>query len=226
MKTIKEYVGKQRNTLLPIVKCSHSESTPYMMRLTPFGKYGSTEIIQFMEGFIGTDIYLFSQEMSKRDKLHFHICFYSSREEDSIRDCIRKFLLEKFDGVNNKGDSNKRYNLTEVQEFEQSVVYILKDGGEIFYGSQIDVDNVSSYKKFSYKKYSKEDFASELEDLKKKFKDEDTSVREMMIAIVKLKSTYRQSIRIRNVYEMVISYNIHNDLSRSERFVDDFLSLV
>lgn len=145
-------------------------------------------------------------------------------DEDEVREKIRLFLKEYFPEPDKRGDANKRYNLSEVEDIAKSVSYLLKDGDYIA-GDGIDPDALMYYKKKSFKKFRAQDFNAALEDIKNKFKGNDKLLkRDMMIEIVKLKAQYRQVINLRYIDQLCTSFWVRNDLSRAERVVDEYLN--
>lgn len=207
-------------TLIPILKSSRVEST-YALRLTPMEKYNIDNIKEFLNGF---DDYVFSEEVSKKHKTHYHVVLFTKMNEDEVRDKIRQFLGKYFIEPPKRGDANKQYNLSEVENLELSLIYILKDGGKLFYSEGIDSEVLEQLKKKSYKKFSKEDFQAQFDELKKQFKEHDPSISDMMVQICQLKALYRQPINLNYIYQVCISLNIHNRPSRANEFVLEFLS--
>ena len=62
---------------------------------------------------------------------------------------IRAYLKTIFTDPPKRGDANKQYNLSEIDELELALIYILKDGGENFCSSNIDFEVLSDLKKKS-----------------------------------------------------------------------------
>jgi len=217
MKKVTEYLVGQS----PILTHNKVESTCYALRLTPLDKYGVEEIDKFLQG--NSSDWIHSLELSKGGKPHYHIVMWSDKDEETVRQSIRDFLLPFFPKPK-RGDANKQYNLSEVQDIEMSITYILKDGGELKYSKGINETELEKYKKQSYKKYSKQEFASKLEELKKQFKAGDLDIREMMEKVVLLKSVYRQPINMQHIYQMCLSFEIHNKPRMAACYVQDFLS--
>lgn len=109
-------------------------------------------------------------------------------------------------------------------DYHQAIVYILKDSLELFYGENIEPEAFPDYKKKSFAKYSKAEFAKELEDIKTQFKVNRMSLGDMMIAVVRLKAKYRQPINMNYIYQLCLSCEIHNDPKRAEEYVLSYLS--
>lgn len=207
--------------LIPILKVGRVEGS-YALRLTPFDKYGVPEIEKFLkENF---EDFIFVQETSKKIRVHYHCIIFTKHDEYTVREIIRAYLKTIFTDPPKRGDANKQYNLSEIDELELALIYILKDGGENFCSSNIDFEVLSDLKKKSYRKYSKQDFTTQLEELKAKFKDEKTRLEDMMVSIVKLKSLYRQPVNMNNIYQMCVSYDVHNNPNDARVYVSDFLS--
>lgn len=206
--------------LIPILKVDRVEST-YALRLTPLGKYTFDDIISFLGTF---DEYIVVKEESKKLKEHYHAIVFSKLFEEEVRGKIRGFLQTYFTEPPKRGDANKQYNLSEIDNLEQAITYILKDGGDVSMSLGINTEYLDTLKKKSYRKYSKEEFAKALEELKKKFKDEDTSIGDMMTAICQLKGLYRQPINLNQIYQMVLGFYIHNNPHKASSFVSEFLS--
>lgn len=213
-------------TLIPILKSGKVEST-YALRLTPMEKYGISEIINFLQMF---DDYVFTEELSKKLKVHYHVVLFTKLYEDEVREKIREFLSLYFTEPPKRGDANKQYNLSEIVDLELSLIYILKDGGDkntiwLFYSNNINYDTLQQLKKKSYKKFSKEDFAKQLEEIKSRFKENITiNLMDMMTLVVQLKAEYRQPINMTHIYHMCLSYSIHNKPQLANDYVREFLS--
>lgn len=208
-------------TLIPILKSGIVEST-YALRLTPMDKYAIPEIVCFLKTF---DDYIFTEEISKKLKVHYHVVLFTKLYEDEVREKIREFLNLYFTEPPKRGDANKQYNLSEIVDLELSIIYILKDGGKLLYSSNINYDVLESLKKKSYKKFSKEDFAKQLEEIKSRFK-ENHSIKlvDMMTLVVQLKAEYRQPVNMTHIYHMCLSFSIHNKPQLAEDYVREFLS--
>lgn len=217
---ISEYLKKEGKSLIPILKTSQVEST-YALRLTPMDKYTLQDIKDFLGVF---DDYVIVEETSKKLKLHYHAIIFTKLYEDEVRERIRGFLNKYFKEPPKRGDANKQYNLSETGDLELSLVYLLKDGGPITYSQNINDEYLETLKKQSYKKYSKDEFSKQLEELKKRFKTNDTRLDDMMIEVTKLKALYRQPINMTYIYQSCVSYRVHNSPDRAEEYVREFLS--
>jgi len=213
-------IRKTLSPLIPILKDDRVECT-YALRLSPLDKYVFYDIKSFLETF---DHYIVVKEESKKRKEHYHAIVFSKLFEEEVREKIRTFLQIYFKDPPKRGDANKQYNLSEIEDLEQSIIYILKDGGEMFISTGINDEYLETLKKKSYRKYSKEEFAKALDELKKKFKDEDTSISDMMTAICQLKGLYRQPINLNQIYQMVLGFYIHTNPYKAPQFVGEFLS--
>lgn len=204
----------------PIMIRGNVESTPYALRLTPLGRYGDFQIKDFLKQFE----YVYVNEKSKKGKEHSHIVLFTKDDEDVLRQKIRDFLKIYFPDPAKRGDANKQYNLSEVEDVELAITYILKDSEEVFMSEGIIKEKIDELKKQSYKKFSKEDFAKQLEELKKQFKANDPNLDEMMVSVIRLKALYRQPINMTYIYQMCLSFFLHNRPSRIESNVQEFLS--
>lgn len=206
---------------LPIMKRRKEECTPYALRLTPDGKYGDIQVQDFLSNF---DDYIYVNELSKKKKPHLHAVLFTKLHEEELRQKIREFLLKYFTGPPKRGDANRQYNLSEVEDVELAITYILKDSTQIFHSDNINMETIDKLKKKSYQKYSKEEFAIKLEELKKHFKDTNPSLGEMMTSIVQLKALYRQPINMNYIYQISLSFKLHNNPGDAENYVREFLS--
>lgn len=216
------FAERESGSLLPIIKTPEVESTFYVLRLTPMGKYSKGDVEKLMKLF--GDTYICSKENSKKDVEHYHCVFSSSLYEHEVREQIRTFLGLFFTDKPKRGDANKQYNLQESLDYEQAIIYILKDSGEIIYGDNIESAAIDRYKKKSFAKYSKAEFAKELEEIKANFKVKRMSLGDMMVSVVRLKAKYRQPINLNYIYQLCLSCEIHNFPIRAEQYVDDFIS--
>lgn len=211
------------NRLSPILIVDRVESTPYALRLTPQGKYDIDQIKEVLFNHTVTD-YVISKEESKQGVVHFHAVLWTVLNEKDLRTEIGIFLKKYFLGAPKRGDANKQYNLKACIDLQKTVTYLLKDGGDVNYSSNINNVSIDELKKLSYKKYSKEDFASQLEVLKARFKENDTDLSDMVKEVGKLKGLYRQSIDTNYIYKMCLSFWVHNKPSRYDAVVNDFFS--
>lgn len=210
----------------PILTSQRVESITYSLRLTPYGKYGVQEIEQFLGNF---QDWIYSIEISKGGKEHYHCVIWSEHYEEEIKDMIRPFLLQYFPvqsstGKQKRGEANKQYNFSETEDLEQTVTYLLKDYGTIKYSSNVNPKTIDKLQKKSYKKFSKEDFAKQLEVLKAEFKNTSPKIGTMMEKVIQLKAVYRQPVNINQIYQMCVSYEIHNDPNAAAYYVHQFLS--
>lgn len=222
MESIDRFVKRNEGALLPIIKPQEVESSFFMLRLTPFGRYNIEDVEAFIKTLSGN--YVISKEFSKKDKEHYHILVATDKCEEDIRELIRDFLKIHFTAPAKRGDANKQYNLQECIDVVHSLTYLLKDGGELLYGEGINKDSLEYYKKLSYKKFDKESFAKELQELKDKFKEYKYSLKAMMEAVALLKAKYRQPIDFNYIYRLCVSCEIHNNPRKVEEYVDKFLS--
>lgn len=214
---VKDYV----NAVLPIIQRETLESTTaFALRLTPMGRYSDREIQTFLAPFE----YVYVNEVSKKKKDHSHIVLFTHHTEEDLRQLIRDFLKIYFPEASKRGDANKQYNLSEVEDLEMAVTYLLKDNDTYYFSEGINKDVVDSLKKKSYKKYSKIEFATELEKLKARYKEQDSTLEDMMVGVVQLKSLYRQPVNMSQIQQMCLSFHIHNDLNRARGRVQEFLS--
>lgn len=207
--------------LIPILKASKVEST-YALRMTPLGTYSLPQIKEFLNN--SFDDHILVREESKKLKEHYHAVIFTSLYEEDVRLLIRGFLGKYFTDPPKRGDANKQYNLSETDDLELSIIYILKDASVVSISSNINIEYLDSLQKKSYKKYSKEDFAKALELLKKGFKDNGTRLDDMMIRVVQLKALYRQPVNLSYIYQLCLSYDIHNSPHKADSYVREFLS--
>lgn len=219
---MEKFAERTKGSLLPIIKTPEVESTFYVLRLTPMGRYSRQDVETLMRLF--GDTYISSKELSKKDVEHFHCVFSSPLYEHEVREKIRTFLGIYFTEKPKRGDANKQYNLQESLDYEQAIIYILKDSKEIFYGGNIEDKALDDYKKKSFSKYSKAEFAAELEQIKADFKTKRMSLGEMMSSVVRLKAKYRQPINLNYIYQLCLSCEIHNSPVMADQYVDDFLT--
>lgn len=207
--------------LIPILKVGRVECS-YALRLTPTGKYTFYDTQEFLRKEF--DDYIIVKEESKKLKEHFHAILFTKMYEEEVREKVRTFLKLYFTEAPKRGDANRQYNLSEIEDLELALTYILKDGGTMSVSDNISQDTLDSLKKKSYKKFSKEDFAKALELLKTKFKEEDSKIGEMMVDIIRLKALYRQPVNITQIYQMCLGFYIHQNPSYAKIIVEGFLS--
>lgn len=217
---VKDYIPKVSEPLLPIIKVPEVESTFYVLRLTPMGKYTEKDAVNFLRT-LG-ESYILSKEVSSKDKEHYHIVLSTMFYEEELREKIRVFLRTVFTEPPRRGDANKQYNLQECLDSDMAVAYLLKDGGEIFLGMNINDDAVNMRRKLSYKKFSKAEFAKELEDIKKLFKEKKYTLQQMMVEVVKLKAKYRQPININYIHQLCLGFYIHVNPGYADEIVQNY----
>lgn len=206
----------------PILTHTLVESTQYALRLTPDKRYGVEEIEKYLND--NFQEWIYSLEISKKTKEHYHVVLWSSQDEETVRQSIREFLYLYFPEKPKRGDANKQYNLSEIEDLETAITYLLKDGGLIKYSKGVNPDGIERLRKQSYKKFSKEEFSKAFDELKKIFKDTSPTLGDMMTEVVKLKALYRQPINLNHIYQMCVSFDVHNHPNRGEDYVRDFLS--
>lgn len=207
-------VGRQ----LPIIDVPEDKSIWYALRMTPLGKYTSVQLEEFIKGL--TNTYVFSQELSKKEKEHYHCVLNVELDDFELRERVREFLRKMFPGPAKRGDANKQYNLSECIDPQQSIVYILKDGGELHYGDNIDSTKLESYKKLSYKKYDGQEFSERLNEIKTRVKDTpNMKMVDIMALLINLKVTYRQPVNMNYLYQLSLSLYLHNNPDRIVDFI-------
>lgn len=225
MTKLDKFLPRDTQPLIPILKAEKEESTEgsfFCARFTPLGKYELEILKNFVETI--TTEYVISRELSKKDKEHFHVLLHTEKYEFDLRDSIRAFLKIHFPEPPRRGDANKQYNLQECIDEEHALIYLLKDKGTTLVGTGINLDALESRRNKSYQKYSKEEFAKELQEIKDKFKELKWTLAEMMIAIVRLKGKYRQPINMNYIYQLCLSCEIHNNPNHADEYVQNFLS--
>lgn len=221
---IKDFV-EVRGLSLPIMIVPRVESISYALRMTPLGKYEHQDLIDFLLTF---DDYIVVREVSKKHKEHYHVVLFTDQFEDIVRERIRAFLLIHFTDPPKRGDANKQYNLSQIDDLQLAITYILKDStleNPVLFSSNVNGELIIKLQKKSYKKYSKDEFMKELEVLKSKFKDDlETDIHAMMCSVVRLKSLYRQPINMTQIHQMCISFDVHNRPNLADVYVSEFLS--
>lgn len=216
---------KDTGRLIPILVARDLESTDklhgMMLRLTPLGKY-TIDIIHTWLNTI-TPNWICGKEHSKTNKEHYHITLYTVHDEVEIRSMVNKFLNIQFPEPAGRGDANKRYNLTTAQDTEKAIQYSVKDA-DVTYGTGINPAFVESVKKKAFSKFSKVEFATELEAVKALFKiDDQLSMGDFMVKVVQLKSKYRQPINLGYIHQLAIACECERNPSYCERIVNDYL---
>lgn len=218
MTDIKNFVKRQ----LPIIDAVNDKSTWYALRMTPLGAYTVNDLENFIKTI--TDTYVFTHEISKRGREHYHCVLNTIFFEDDLREKIREYLKKHF-GIPKRGDANKQYNLSECIDIELSITYILKDGGAMYCGTNIEPDKLLDFKKKSYKKYDSTEFTEKLNEIKVMVKDNpNTTIEQIMERIVRLKSMYRQPINMNYIYQLSLALYLHNRPDYSLDYVVKFLS--
>lgn len=212
---VTDFVKRQ----LPLIDVVDDKSTWFALRMTPYDKYTGIELEAFIKTF--SDTYVFTQEVSSKQKEHYHCVVNTKLEEFDLREKIREYLRIKF-GVPKRGDANKQYNLSECIDVELSVVYILKDGGPLFYNN-FQEDGLKKLSKKSYVKFDREDFGIKLKELKDSVKnDPSINIEGIMVKIVNLKTMFRQPINLNYIYQLSSSLYLHNHPTQISDYVKTY----
>lgn len=150
-----------------------------------------------------SDKYIIKKELSKKNKLHYHMLIENVKMD--IEE-FRKILKQKFIQLN----SGHLYNLEIARCKDNAFKYILKELGELDSPDLIVTNNydrniLSNYLKQSYRKYSKDAFAKRLDQIEKEYYKKTLSQYYydydeiwLLDEYVKLKLEFNQTILWRN----------------------------
>lgn len=212
----------KRDSLLPIIKSPEVESTWYCLRLAPLGKYGTDEVVEFLN--LLSDSWIMGKEHSEKEKLHFHIAILCSKDEDELRECVRVFLKVYWPEKGKRGDGNLRYNLQTAYDMERAIKYAIKDKGDKTFGTNINPEFIERCSKEAFKKLSKETFTKMLETLRNKFMTTPTmTMNEYMVEFVQMKAELCQPINLNYIHQMAMSISVLRDKEEAYKFVGEFL---
>lgn len=201
------------NTSIPLLMCDNvkSDINYYTVRLTPDKDtdYLIGNIKELLHE-LTMGSWMFCAELSPKKKLHYHLLVCSIFTADDVKNKFTEFLREIYTDKWKKEDGNKRMNFSVVKELPQYVKYICKDK-DFYVGDDINPAYVKWASEKSFKKYSKEAFAVELQKIKDDFQDDLIDYKQLRIKIIKLKGQYGQPINLSRVSDMVLGIRIKKD---------------
>lgn len=148
--------------------CKSEEGVPLggtviVMRITPPNPQTDTleeACLQFLQDPVCEKWIMVREYAPKTKKLHYHFVVQISITDEQFRTELKNFFPEL--------NSGHLYNLQISEDPLQALVYVLKDKGK-YWSSGISAEWIDKCQKASYKKYSKEAFAKELDKLDTKF---------------------------------------------------------
>jgi len=130
--------------------------------------------------------YLCVKETSKKDKVHYHATFITV---DYPIEEVRGYLKETFPQLN----SGHKYNLQESDINDNSrLIYLLKDvedfnDHDVLRCKGYTYDQLENFKKQSYKKFSKETFMKDLDQLEQDFYKRPVTQHVLLMKLAELK---------------------------------------
>lgn len=200
-----------KNISLPIMICDNVICDNwYMIRLTPFDAYTFEDMEEHLfKNWDGK--WVCGQEISSKDKPHFHLIVNVDYGKEDMRCDIKNFLNIFFDTWE-KADGNKRYNLQVAESIEKAIQYTIKDKNHR-YGNKINTEFITACENKSYAKYDKCTFMSELQKIRESFKADEYNARQAKINFALLKGKYGQSVDVNMINKRVLSWEIEKDPS-------------
>jgi len=203
------------NTTIPILLCDKVISDNdiwYALRLTPFDAYQTGDIKELLTD-LSDNMWCYSKESSSKGVIHYHIIFLTYKDpREDIKNWLIGFYPEKW----KKEDGNKRYNLAVSEDVVQTFKYLLKDKGEILYGSDINPEFIEDCKAKSFAKYSKANFAKAFNDLKMEYHEDKITSKELRTKIIQLRGLYSQPIDLNKISQIVLSCQVRKDPTMAE----------
>lgn len=172
MQEIQNPVSESREGATSPLLNSESEKSDlgesiYLLRLTPYGKYGISNVLALLNSI--SEVWVMGVEEHPQE--HYHIVLKNCYDE-GIRPDIKKWVRHWYTPEQiTRGFGNKQYNLKEVKELEdepKAIRYILKETRHIHsYGYQQEY--LDKLKKSSFPKPKISNVKLGLQELEKRF---------------------------------------------------------
>lgn len=213
---------------LPILMVGSSgqvvDSSCYMVRLTPMGRYTRKAVIEWLDS--GIDPYIISTESSSKGEEHYHLLIFSNLSEEAVREDVKEFVYFYWPkNERGRGFGNKQYNFQVVEDFMAYGKYLCKDG-DIQYSLSINPKFITYCKQKSYKKFDKKTFQTEFESIRDEYKTGIHRVLWFMTEYAKLKAKYRQSINMQHIYQVALSNEFHVRPNKVEYIMREYLEKI
>lgn len=178
----------------------------FRMKIT--SENGIQDVAQYFQD--NFDRYILAGEF-KPGNDHIHVLFDLTEEDVSSRfRMFRPKILEQF-----KIKGNKDYSLSICKDLEATKRYILKEGLDHVKYKGYTPEDIELWSNQSYKKFSKNDFARDLENLRLEFLKPTASTINgssfhssewLFSQLLRLKAKYNQKINTTNLEQIVLLY--------------------
>jgi len=174
------------------------------------------KVAAFFDG-IGIAKYLVSSE-DDATRSHVHCILqgqeYAGRDKKGME--FRKKLTAEF-----KIKGNKAYSISPVRDGDKAISYILKEGEYINKG--FDEEFVKVRQQVSYKKYSKEAIAKEMEENNKNYIVGTINDKEWVRRYVQIKHSYNQfNVNLNRTKDLLLNLRLKKD----PRVLEEFVSML
>lgn len=207
--------------------------TCYVVRMTPLEKYSMEDLIKFIDEQMDNSSWIIAEELSKKDKTHYHLVLENFCTLEHMKLSLRTFLDGYWPpGERKRGFGNKQYNVQVAEDKEKAISYALKEqkGKEIslrkYTYKGYSQEAIDYYIDNSYTKADKATFKVEYQALCDRFRSDFTmTTREFATEFIRLKAKHGQQVRRQDV----IGYTLSNEVARNpdtaaelaENFISD-----
>lgn len=195
---------------------SNTSGIPYVLRLTPQGKYTLTDVVDFLEE--NWDYYIIGTEKKGTMEEHFHIVI------DAIvdpRKTVQQFLYHYWPS-RPRGWGNAQYNLAESTNEEKAISYASKMKDYQFAGYTEEYIAECAKKSFVINKVA--NFSTEFQKLNKDFQEDlSMDLSSYMTSFQLLKAKYGQPINMSQAYNYGLSALVKRDPSEADNNTSSYL---
>lgn len=161
--------------------------------------------------------FIVSVEHAERKHFHCMVSFQTmdiGKNHQNVRNFVQKVFSVK---------KNKAYSISRVKTESRMAMYVVKDGS--FMSSGFTEDELTSFRNKSYKKFTKKDFATELDDIRCEYIDSRDTCKAIESIIV-LKADYNQTFNQRTIESLIMTWRVKFDkdyLTSMARRIDNKL---
>lgn len=193
---------------------------PYVIRFTPLDTENNqiydiqTVLTDFLQDKF--EVWMISEETSKKDKIHYHIYLESEKEINLIKDDIREFIYPYYP-VRKRGFGTREYNCQYSEDPLKAIMYLLKQRGEYHY-SGFSQEFVDSCMKSSFEVEPSE-YDKELADLTQEFLKSKMDPYDFAEKICIIYAKYDKRIHFKDIQGIVNSKIIRRDNSKARDMV-------
>lgn len=207
-------------------RCSiGQEETVYILRMTPMEKYTIEDLTKFIDEQMDNSSWIIAEELSKKDKLHYHLVLENFCSLEHMKLSIRTFLDGFWPrGERKRGFGNAQYNIQVAEDKDKAISYAIKEskGKEIslrkFTYKGYSEEAIEYYLDNSYTKADKATFKIDYKLLCDKYRTDYTMQKEDFIKeFILLKAKHGQQVRKMDA----IGYALSNEVARNPDYASD-----